>query len=112
MLIPLVCTKCGGKLEVEKSQVFESENAVVVLNDHTFSCPHCGIKYLPGEEIKHFLPQNASISINGDQVGDIVIGHGNVIAHSARVDSAQQDHPVKPQAGTKPPKKWWQFWKM
>jgi YgiT-type zinc finger domain-containing protein len=119
MLIPLICKQCGGKLEVEKSQVFESGNAIVVLNDHMFKCPHCGVEYLPGEEIKHFPSKSTNISINGDSIGDIVIGYGNVINKSSnpatyptRVNDAQQDHPaIKSQIETKPSRKWWQFWK-
>lgn len=91
MLIPLVCTTCGGKLDVEKSQVFESGDTVVVLSDQMLSCPHCGTKYLPGEKIKHAAGK-VVISIGGSVNGsNIIIGNGNVI--------------------TKNPKKWWQFWK-
>lgn len=91
MLIPLVCTKCGGKLEVEKSQVFESGDTVVVLSAQTLNCPHCGTKYLPGEKIKH-TPGKVAISIGGNAIAsNILIGNGNAVNRN--------------------PKKWWQFWK-
>ena len=91
MLTPLICKKCGGKLEVEKSQVFESGDTAVVLSGQTFSCPHCGTKYVPGEKMK-YAPGKAVISIGGNVNGaNIIIGSGNVI--------------------NKNPKKWWQFWK-
>ena len=91
MLIPLICKQCGGKLEVEKSRVFESGDTVIVLSDQTFNCPHCGTKYLPGEKIKHF-PGEVVISIGGNINGsNIVTGNGNVVNRN--------------------PKKWWQFWK-
>lgn len=91
MLIPLTCKKCGGKLEVEKSQVFESGDTVVVLSDQAFNCPHCGTKYLAGETIKH-AQGKVVVSIGGSVNGtNIVIGNGNVVS--------------------KNPKKWWQFWK-
>jgi len=78
MLVPLICKKCGGKLNVEKSQVFESGDTVIVLSGQTFDCPHCGTKYLPGEKIKP-ASGNVSITIDGDSTGDIIIGSGNVI---------------------------------
>ncbi|MBI5297328.1 MAG: hypothetical protein HY869_17760 [Chloroflexi bacterium] len=91
MLIPLICKQCGGKLEVEQSQVFESGDTILVLADQTFTCPHCGTKYLPGEKVKRG-PGKVVISIGGSVSGsNIVIGNGNVVS--------------------KAPKKWWQFWK-
>jgi len=91
MLIPLVCAQCGGKLEVEKSQVIESGDTVMVLNDQTFTCPHCGMKYLPGEKIRH-VADRPVISIGGSVSGStLIVGNGMVI--------------------NKNPKKWWQFWR-
>lgn len=91
MLIPLICKQCGGKLEVEPSQVFESGDTILVLADQTFTCPQCGTKYLPGEKVKR-SPGKVVISIGGSVKGsNIVIGNGNVVS--------------------KAPKKWWQFWK-
>jgi hypothetical protein len=118
MLIPLVCNQCGGKLEVEKSQVFESGDTVIVLSDQTFKCLHCGTNYLPGEKIKHFQG-NVAMFIGGVNNGNVVIGNGNIInkglnpaTHATRVNSAHQDHPIELQVETKPLKKWWQFWRM
>lgn len=91
MLIPLICKQCGGKLEVEQSQVFESGETVIILSDQTFKCPHCGTKYLPGEQLKR-APGNVAISIGGNANGaNIIIGNGNVVNRN--------------------PKKKWQFWK-
>lgn len=91
MLIPLICKQCGGTLEVEKSQVFEAGGTVVVLSDQTFSCPHCGAKYAPGEKIDQ-AGRKVAISIKGSVSGsNIVIGSGNVVSEA--------------------PKEWWQFWK-
>jgi transcription elongation factor Elf1 len=105
MLIPLVCTKCGGKLEVENSQVFESGDTVIVLADQTFKCPHCGTKYLPGEKIKHVSGATV-ISISGSvTASNIIIGNGTVINKSPNPASFKESQDAKP------PKKWWQFWK-
>jgi hypothetical protein len=84
MLIPLVCTQCGGKLEVENSQVFGAGDTVIVLNDQTFKCPHCGVKYLPGEKIKSGPPKKAVVTIAGNLNGNIVIGDGNVLNQGLR----------------------------
>jgi len=89
MLIPLVCNQCGGKLEVEKSQVFESGDSVIVLNDQTFNCPHCGTKYLPGEKISH-APVKAVISIGGHVTGNIIVGNGMVVNNNPNPTSPQQ----------------------
>lgn len=79
MLVPLICNKCGGKLEVEKSQVFEAGDKVVVLSDQMFSCPHCGTKYLPGEKISH-VSGNVTVSIGGNASdSNIIVGNGNVV---------------------------------
>jgi hypothetical protein len=68
MLIPLVCTQCGGKLEVENSQVLESGDSFIVLDNQTFKCSHCDTRYLPGEKIGH-LPDKTVISMSGDFTG-------------------------------------------
>lgn len=78
MLIPLICTQCGGKLDVEKSQVVEAGESVIVVNDQTFNCPHCNTKYLPGEKIGR-APVKAVISIGGSVTGsNIIVGNGMV----------------------------------
>ena len=84
MLIPLVCANCGGKLEVEKSQVIESGDFVVVSSDQTFKCPQCGTRYLPGEKINHASGKPTvsigSISIGGQVTNSaFVIGNGMVV---------------------------------
>ena len=100
MLIPLICKKCGGKLEVEKSQVFESGDTVIVLSDQTFSCPHCGTKYLPGEKIKH-AAGNASIFVSGNVSGaNIVIGSGNVFNKSSSPESPKESPETKQNSTT------------
>ena len=91
MLTPLICKKCGGRLEAEKSQGIESGDTVVVLSNQTLDCPHCGTKHLPGEQIKH-APGKVIVSIGGNISGsNIVIGSGNIV--------------------NKKSKKWWEFWK-
>ncbi|SRR6266498_1715900 len=125
MLIPLVCKQCGGKLEVEKSQVFESGDIVIVVNDQTFTCPHCGMKYLPGEKIKHAPGISiGAISIGGHATNStIVVGNGMVVnkspspASPKESEETKQHHPTNMQPETKAekqksPKKWWQFWEM
>jgi hypothetical protein len=119
MLIPLICKQCGGKLEVEQSQVIESGDIVIVLNDQTFNCPHCGVKYLSGEKIRH-LPSVSigSISIGGDVNSSIIIGGGGMVVNNKpqpatppEIYVTQQFQSSKPQTVVKPPKKWWEFWK-
>ncbi len=122
MLIPLVCTQCSGKLEINKSQVIESHDTVIVLDNQTFKCPHCGMEYLPGEKIKHF-PQKPVISIGGSVTGStIIVGNGLVVnnnpnsASPKETQELNQHHSVNPQLVIKteehkPSKKWWQFWK-
>ena len=78
MLIPLVCTQCGGKLEAEAPQIFESGDTYIVSSDQTLKCPHCETKYMSGEKIKRFV-EKFTISINGGIAsGNFVIGNGNV----------------------------------
>jgi hypothetical protein len=80
MLVPLVCTQCGGKLEVETSQVFESGDIFIVASDQTFKCIHCETKYVSGEKIKRFV-EPLIISINGGMNGgNIIIGSGNIFS--------------------------------
>jgi hypothetical protein len=122
MLIPLVCNQCGGKLEVENSQVLESGDAVIILSDQTFKCPHCGIKYLPGEKIRH-SSEKVVISIGGNANGaTIIIGSGSAVNKNpgSTVPKGSQEtkeyHFANPQAKInagwqKPSKKWWRFWK-
>ena len=79
MLIPLVCTQCGGKLEADQAQVFESGNTFIVSSDQMLTCPHCETKYVSGEKIKRFV-ERITISINGDMTGgNIIIGNGIII---------------------------------
>lgn len=123
MLIPLVCSQCGGKLEVENSQIAKAGDTVIVLSGQTFRCPHCGMEYLPGEKIKHVL-EKAAISIGGNVSGStIIIGNGIVINKSSSPAISQdgqeikQTHSADLQAKMKAdeqktPKKWWQFWKV
>lgn len=116
MLIPLICKQCGGKLEVEPSQVHESGDTLIVLSDQTFTCPQCGTKYVPGEKVTR-AARTPSIVIGGDfKGGTIVIGTGNVISKSptpAQSQESQQTTQSAPENGTrqKTSKKWWQFWK-
>lgn len=113
MLIPLICKQCGGKLEVEQAQVFESGGTTVVSSSQTFTCPQCGTKYLPGETVQR-APEKLSVVINGNfNSGTIVIGSGNVISKGPAPTPAQQPTQSAPENGTrqKESKKWWQFWK-
>ena len=122
MLIPLVCTQCGGTLDVENSQVFESGDFVVVSSDQTFKCPNCGMKYLPGEKINHASEEPVSSSgpifIGGHVTNStIVIGKGVVFNQApASEENEDEQHFANPQPAIKAieqksPKKWWQFWK-
>lgn len=79
MLIPLICTQCGAKLEVERSQVVEAGDSLIVLAGGTFQCSHCGMKYLPGEKINN-SPDRGVISIQGNVTNsNIIIGSATVI---------------------------------
>lgn len=122
MLIPLICTQCGGTLDVEKSQVFESGDFVIVSSDQTFKCPNCGMKYLPGEKINHASEKPVSshgpIIIGGRVTNSaIIIGNGVVFNHPTGSEEDEDDqYSANPQpeikaTEQKPPKKWWQFWK-
>jgi predicted RNA-binding Zn-ribbon protein involved in translation (DUF1610 family) len=126
MLIPLVCTQCGGKLEVEKTQVVESGDFVIVSSEQTFKCPHCGMKYLPGEKLNHISQQpNISIGsffVGGSIDGSVVIGNGLVVAQKPHAASPEENQkantpdPIDPQSKSSTekrnaPKKAWQFWK-
>src|SRR6266498_3380407 len=105
MLIPLVCTQCGGKLEIENSQVFESGDSFIVLDNQTFKCPHCGTRYSPGEKIRHVLEKDV-FSFGGNFTGStIIIGSNLVVDKSPSPASAKEGQETR-----KPPKKWWQFW--
>lgn len=113
MLIPLICVQCGGKLEVEKSQVIEADDAVIVLDGQTCKCPHCGTQYLPGEKIKHFT-KTPVISIGGSVVGStIIVGNGLVVNRPApaSVEKEVDEKIEAPVEKEKLPKQWWQFWK-
>ena len=125
MLIPLICTQCGGTLDVENSQVFESGGFMIVSSDQTFKCPNCGMKYLPGEKINHASEEPVSSSgpifIGGRVTNSaIIIGNGVVVhrqySRSAEDEDDQEIEQDNPQPETKAteqksPKKWWQFWK-
>lgn len=118
MLIPLVCTQCGGKLEVDQSQVIESDRTFIVLSGQTLSCPQCGTKYLPGEQVKHF-PEKVAVSAGGTFIGGsitastIIMGDKIIINENAHhpylKDSKEQRG--KMEKFPKENKKWWQFWK-
>ena len=83
MLIPLVCTQCGGKLEVDQTSVFESGNIFIVSSDQMLTCPHCETKYISGEKINRFV-EKITISINGDlNGGNIIIGNGVIINNNS-----------------------------
>ena len=118
MLIPLICKQCGGRLEVEHSQVIESGDTVIVLNDQTFKCPHCGVQYLSGEKIRH-LPSVSvgSISVGGNVSGPIIIGNGMVVNRTPQQATHSETHPPQqpqsnnPQIEVKTQRKWWEFWK-
>ena len=116
MLIPLICKQCGGKLELEQSQVVESGDTVIVLNDQTFNCPYCGVKYLPGEKIRRY--PSISIGSVSNVSGSITISGGNLIVNNnsepitpSKIHTTPQFQSSKPQREVKPQKKWWEFWK-
>ena len=116
MLIPLICKQCGGKLELEQSQVIESGDTVIVLNDQTFKCPHCGVKYLPGEKIRRY--PSISIGSMSNVSGSINITGGNLIVNNnsepitpPKINASKQFQSSKQQTEVKPQKKWWEFWK-
>jgi len=118
MLIPLVCTQCGGKLEVDQSQVIESEGTFIVLSGQMLSCPQCGTKYLPGEQVKQF-PEKVAVSTSGIYIGgsvtaSTIIAGEKIITdddahHSYLKDSKEQREKIE--KFPKENKKWWQFWK-
>jgi hypothetical protein len=116
MLISLICEQCSGKLEIEQSQVVESDDSVILLNDQTFTCPYCGVKYLPGEEVRRYptitvgsmANISGSINISG---GDLIVNNNSKPITSPRIHAPQQFQSGKPQREGKPPKKWWEFWK-
>lgn len=104
MLIPLICAQCGGTLQVENSQVSQTGDAIIVLTGQTFKCPQCGTQHLQGEEMKP-APEKASILINGNLSGNIIIGSGNTFSPPPGPANQVSNTPPKPS------KKWWQFWK-
>jgi uncharacterized Zn finger protein len=118
MLIPLICKQCGGRLEVEQSQVIESGDNVIVFNGQTFKCPHCGVQYLSGEKIRH-IPRVSvgSISVGGNVGGQIIIGDGIIVntkpqqATPSEIHATQEFQRNNPQMEVKTHKKWWEFWK-
>jgi hypothetical protein len=80
MLVPLICSQCGGKLEVENSQVLEGSEIVIVSSNQTFKCPHCGVQYMPGEKIKSARQQPVRITIGGNVSGSIImVGDGKIV---------------------------------
>ncbi len=81
MLIPLICTKCGGKLEVQDTQVTSSGGMLVVLPDQTFKCPHCATQFMEGDRARQAGPR-ATISIGGKFSGVIVTGDNNKVEYS------------------------------
>ena len=95
MLIPLVCTQCGGKLEVENTQVFESGDTIIVSSGQTFKCPHCETQYVSGEKIKHF-PEKPVISIGGRVTGsNIIAGNGIVFNNNPNPKIPKDDQEKK-----------------
>ncbi len=122
MLIPLVCTQCGGTLDVENSQVFESGDFMIVSSDQTFKCPNCGMKYLPGEKINHASEEPVSSSgpvFIGGRVTNSAIIIGNGVVFNQPLGSEENEdeqrfanpQPAIQAAEQKSTKKWWQFWK-
>jgi hypothetical protein len=106
MLIPLVCTQCGGKLEVENFQVLQSGDSFIVLDNQTFKCPHCDTRYLPGEEIRQ-RPDKTVITMSGDFNGSTIhIGSTLVTDKGSGLTSSKESQEIR-----NPPKKWWHFWK-
>ena len=47
-MVELKCKNCGGTVERDESQVFVSENTVIVLAGHGFGCQYCGSRFEPG----------------------------------------------------------------
>ena len=121
MLIALVCTQCGGKLEVETSHVLKSENNnFIVSAGQTLKCAHCKTEYVAGEKIKSFQPAPV-ISISGNVVGsNIIIGSGTIINDKPISETSEEIQekpaPINPPAEIKAKeekasKQWWQVWK-
>ena len=116
MLIPLICKQCNGKLELEQSQVVETGDAGLVLNDQAFKCPYCGVKYLPGEKIRRYPSisvgsmsnVSGSINISG---GDLIVNNKSEPITPKKTHATQQFQSNQPQREVKPQKKWWEFWK-
>lgn len=122
MLIPLICTQCGGKLEVEDTKVSISGDTVIVLPGQKFNCPHCGTKYLPGDKSRYASNIAANIRFDRDFNGDLIIGTNNTIINSptprkgdktdSQVIVGEGNLVKKPPVESKnSPKQWWQFWK-
>ena len=102
MLIPLICKQCGGKLEVEDTQVSVSGDTVMVLPNHKFECPHCGTRYISGDTNKYAPARDGSVSIGSLSIGGDVRGNfviGNAVGTNPLSETKQQT------------KKWWEFWK-
>jgi hypothetical protein len=98
MLIPLICSQCGSKLEVEDTKVSIAGDTVIVLPEQKFECSHCGTKYISGDRNKYAPGSGISVgsfTVGGAVTGNIVIGNGVVSATGTK----------------KPVKKWWEFWK-
>ena len=102
MFIPLICSQCGGKLEVEDTKVLISGDSFIVLPNQQFECPHCGTKYVSDDTSKHIHASGGSVAIGnlsfGEIKGDFVIGTTVVGSHSSSSVKKQK-------------KKWWEFWK-
>src|SRR5688572_19466130 len=78
-LVPLVCTKCGGRLETEEPKVLVAENSVVIKSGNKLTCQFCKTEFLPGDELKLFSG-SLSINIKGSVSGsNIIVGNGNKV---------------------------------
>jgi len=88
-MIELKCKNCGGKVRRDESQVFVSENAVIVLAGHGFECEHCGSRFEPGTTHEKATGSNTQIAIGNNIAqasgggvvavgGSVAVGRGGI----------------------------------
>lgn len=80
-MIELKCKNCGGKVERDESQVFVSDNAVIVMAGHGFECQHCGSRFEPGTA--HEKVTGDTFNLSGDFRG-AQVAIGSNIAQAGR----------------------------
>jgi len=97
-LVPLICSQCGGKLEVAQSQVAVEGESVKVLPDQAFRCPYCETEYVAGHFIaRHSAEREARpgpITIVGD--GVVIGDHSSSTITRVGREEEVKDAPKSP----------------